>query len=189
MLVKVIQVSRSHGATLQFDGLVSKIVAGTNWQNQIRPSDLMTNDRRQVGIERELRKLGYTYIRRRQTKGEVKKLLGKKQKLMIEKGQLAQIVAACDFEPREARIGREKLFGEQFYGKVFPNFDPLFYLSRYWTMAHVRYCAHGDELLREARWIVLHATWDCIRSTLNSENRRRVFIELCERKNRELLRP
>lgn len=181
VLVKVIQVSRTHEDTSRFDGLVSRIVAGTNWQNQIRPSDLMTNDRTQIAIERELRKLGYVYIRRRQTKGETRRTHGKKKnKLMILKGQLAQIVAACDIDPRESRSGREKLFGEQTYPKVFPNSDPLYYLSRYWVMTRVRIGVNRDPVLREARWVVLHATWDWLKGTLKTENKRRGIIQSLE---------
>lgn len=181
VLVKVIQVSRTHEDTSRFDGLVSRIVAGTNWQNQIRPSDLMTNDRIQIAIEREFRKLGYVYIRRRQTKSEIRRTQGKKKdKLMILKGQLAQIVAACDIDPRESRSGREKLFGEQTYPKVFPNSDPLYYLPRYWVMTKVRQCVKGDPVLGEARWVVLFATWDRLKGVLNTENKRRRIYQFLE---------
>ena len=47
---------------------VSKIVAATNWQNAIKASDLMSNDRRQIDLERNLRKLDYQYLRKRQSK-------------------------------------------------------------------------------------------------------------------------
>src|SRR5262249_3477709 len=51
VLVRVIRVPRLiKGRNTDNDGfesLVSKIVSATNWQNEIRPSDLMSNDRRQ----------------------------------------------------------------------------------------------------------------------------------------------
>ena len=55
VLVRVIQVPR--GATSdqdEFDALVSQIVEGANWQNAIKSSDLVSNDRRQVELQREL---------------------------------------------------------------------------------------------------------------------------------------
>src|SRR5262249_274714 len=71
VLVRVIRVPRDDGRDVShFEALVSQIVAATNFQNAIRPSDLMSNDRRQVELERQLRKLDYQYIRKRTTKGE-----------------------------------------------------------------------------------------------------------------------
>ena len=58
VLMRVIRVPRdSHDDANNFEMLVSRIVAATNWQNEIRPSDLMSNDRRQIEIERQFRKL------------------------------------------------------------------------------------------------------------------------------------
>lgn len=54
VLVKVIQIPRSPiEPTIGFESLISSIVQGTNWQNAIKASDLMANDRIQIGIERE----------------------------------------------------------------------------------------------------------------------------------------
>jgi hypothetical protein len=62
VIVRVLQVPRggSNGDD-EFDALVSQIVEGTNWQNSIRPSDLVANGRRQVELQRELRKRGYLH--------------------------------------------------------------------------------------------------------------------------------
>lgn len=77
VLVRVISVPRdSDEESNRFDNLVSKIVAATNWQNAIKPSDLMSNDRRQIDLERNLRKLDYQYLRKRQTKGEARRHAG-----------------------------------------------------------------------------------------------------------------
>ncbi len=64
VLVKAMQVPKDpSGGGDAFDGLLSRIVQGTNWQNAISPSDLVSNDRKQIEIERNLRKLGYIYLR------------------------------------------------------------------------------------------------------------------------------
>ncbi len=183
VLVKVIRVTRQPHHDKHFDDLVSSIVAGTNWQNPIRPSDLMTNHRTQVAIERELRKFGYAYLRRRQTKSETAKALGKKSVKIIPKEDMAQIVAACDIDARHSRSAREKLFSEQFYDRVFPNYEPLFYLTRYWAMNEVRRQAHGVQFNREARWLVLQAVWEFVRPILTTDNKRRAFVRLSEKKD------
>jgi len=82
--VKVIRVTRKgDGTSDQFDTLVSNIVQATNWQNAIRASDLISNDRRQIEIERQFRKLGYWYIRKRQTKSEARRIAGSKRYHML----------------------------------------------------------------------------------------------------------
>jgi len=51
VLMRVIRVPRDGtGANDRFENLVSRIVSATHWQNAIRPSDLMSNDRRQIEI-------------------------------------------------------------------------------------------------------------------------------------------
>jgi hypothetical protein len=75
VIVRVISVPRGGGGQDRFEQLVSNIVAATNWQNAILASDLRANDARQVYIQRELSKLRYQYLRKRQTKKEAKRLL------------------------------------------------------------------------------------------------------------------
>jgi len=128
--VKIIRVTRNgSGDSDRFDKLVSRIVQATNWQNAIRASDLVSNDRRQIEIERQFRKLGYWYIRKRQTRKEARKVAGSKRFIMITKDQLAQAVAGCDFDPAIVREGKEGLFEERLYGSVFPTSDPYYYLD------------------------------------------------------------
>ena len=53
VLVKVIRVTDTQGHALNgFDRLLTEIVAGTNRQTPIRPTDLMANDRIQIDLER-----------------------------------------------------------------------------------------------------------------------------------------
>ena len=130
--VRVIRVPRDNGEIAQsehFETLVSQIVSATNWQNAIRPSDLMTNDRRQIEIERQLRKLGYWYIRKRQTVAEARGAAGTQRFFYLTKDTLAQAVAGCDLDLSIVRKGKEGLFEERLYGQVFPTSDPYYYYS------------------------------------------------------------
>jgi hypothetical protein len=70
-----------------------------NSLSEIRPSDLMSNDRRQIEIERSFRKLGYIYLRKRQSKGDAKRSLGGKGRVVIKSWEIAQAVAGCDLDP------------------------------------------------------------------------------------------
>lgn len=169
VVVRVIRVPREKSADANgFEALVSRIVAATNWQNEIRPSDLMSNDRRQIEIERQLRKLGYCYVRKRQTKGEARRSSGVRSHYFIKKEELAQAVAGCDLDPVIVREGKENLFEEQLYPQVFPTADPQYYLCRYCTMAAVTYSARGYPERAYAKWVVLHFMWSRLAPLLRS---------------------
>jgi len=160
VLVRVFQVPREPGDESDgFDTLVSNIVQATNWQNAIRPSDLMSNDRRQVQIERQLRKIGYVYARKRQTKGEVSREAAASHNFIVRKEEIAQAVAACDLDPAVLREGKENLFEERWYSHVFPTAEPNFYLCRYWLMRAVSYAARGYPERAYAKWVVTNFMW------------------------------
>lgn len=181
VLVRVISVPRETEAEAErFETLVSQIVAATNWQNAIRASDLMANDRRQIEIERNLRKLDYQYLRKRQSKGEARRTAGVKHRFIITKEELAQVVAACELDPLVVREGKEQLFEERYYGTVFPNSDPSYFLPRYWLGKHVSKGAKGFPERAYAKWLVLHFVWRRLSSALNSKARKQRFREESE---------
>lgn len=188
VLVKVIKVPRDL-EDIGFDELVSRIVAGTNWQNAIRPSDLMSNDRKQIELERGLRKLGYVYIRKRQNKSEARNVAGGKHFHPLKKEELATAVAGCDLDPVEARSGKQNLFKEDRYSQVFPNVDPDYYLPRYWLMKQVGSCSRGRPERAYAKWLVLGFTWSKLAPLLRTVKEKRAFRHACERKDQRLLRP
>jgi hypothetical protein len=179
--VRVVRVPRGDGYdALHFDLLVGQIVSATNWQNAIKPSDLKANDRRQIEIERQFKKLGYWYIRKRQTKGEARAASGSRHFVLIKKDELAQAVAACDLDPADVRAGKEGLFEERYYGRVFPTGDPTYYLCRYWLMRFIGYAARGYPQRAYPKWLVLNHVWGRLEPFLSSRALKRVFIDMCE---------
>jgi hypothetical protein len=166
---------------VRFENLVSKIVAATNWQNAIRASDLMSNDRRQIEIERNLRKIDYQYLRKRQSKSEARRNAGVRRRFLIKKEELAQAVAACDLDPSIVREGKERLFEERYYDQVFPNADPNYYLPRHWLVANVSYMARGFPERAYAKWVVTNFVWQRLQPILNTRHKREVFRRQCER--------
>jgi hypothetical protein len=190
VLVKVIRVPRdveSDGEV--FDDLISRIVAGTNWQNAIKQSDLMSNDRRQIELERALRKVGYFYLRKRQNKGESKAMVGKGQFFVISKEELAQASAGCDFDPYIIRSGMEKLFGEDLYGQIFPNSDPDYYLPRYRLMREVTWASKGTPERGYTKWMVLHFVWSHVSPLIKGKYKSQQFRRMCEKQIDELVVP
>lgn len=189
VLVRVIRIPRDENDDVsRFEGLVSNIVAATNWQNAILQSDLRANDRKQIEIERQLRKLGYGYIRKRQTKGEAKRALGGHFRFLIRKDELAQAVAACDLDPKIVREGKENLFDEKWYSQVFPTSDPYFYLPKFQLQREVKYAATGRPERAYAKWLVLNAMWKRFQSVVRSKPGADAFRAAWER-NRYPLRP
>lgn len=192
VLVKVLVVPRAEDPKKRrngFEKLVSKIVGGTNWQNAIRPSDLMANDRIQIELERALRKIGYAYLRKRQTKAEARSAAGGKHFRFVTKSEFAQVVAACDIDPVLARTAKEKLFSEEYYDKVFPNSDIGFYLSRYWLMRHVRSVLKSTKQSRESQWLVVHTLWTMLAPTIGKTTASQRFRAACERQDESIIRP
>jgi hypothetical protein len=186
VLVKVLVVPRIEDNKNGFEALLSKIVGGTNWQNPIKPSDLMANDRVQIELERALRKIGYAYIRKRQTKAEARNAAGGKHFRFVTKAELAQVVAACDVDPVLARTAKEKLFAEEYYEKVFPHSDPDYYMTRYWLWRHIRGYLKQRKRNRESQWLVTRTLWMLLEPELAKEEARRRFRIGCERQDARL---
>lgn len=176
VLVRVISGPRETDQDAQrFENLVSRVVAATNWQNAIRASDLMSNDRRQVELERNLRKLDYQYLRKRQSKGEARRNAGVKHRFVITKEELAQVVAASDLDPLIVREGKEQLFEERYYEHVFPKSDPTYYLPRYWLGKQVSKAAKGYPERAYAKWLVLHFIWQSLSPVLGKRTLKEIF--------------
>jgi hypothetical protein len=190
VLVRVIRVPRSaeRGGN-DFETLVSRIVSATNWQNAIRPSDLMSNDRRQIEIERQLRKLHYLYLRKRMTKREARRSAGARHLRVVKKEEFAQAVAACDLDPSIVRAGREQLFEERLYSQVFPSADPDYYLTRYWLLRKVTYAARGSRERVYAKWLVLNLAWQHLAPLCRKRSQATAFRQACERDSAAVVVP
>lgn len=189
VLVKVMQVPREPGVGGGdgFDMLISQIVANTNWQNAINYADLVSNDRVQIEIERALRKVGYMYLRKRQKKGEARKVAGKMFTL-ISKEELAQAVAACEMDPLTVREGKNNLFGEH-YKSVFPSTDADFYLTRFWARKHIGLSSRGKPQRGYANWMALHFLWSRLSPALKKGDAARRFWSLASRGDPSLCKP
>jgi hypothetical protein len=189
VLVKVIKIPRSAGDQHRYDDIVSSVVRATNWQNYITPSDLISNDYIQVHIERELRKRGYQYLRKRQTKGEARRLFGGHGYIQVSKGELAQAIAACEFDPSIVRQGKEALFDERYYRALFSTESSSFYLAHFWLMRQVRSISHSSRTFKYAKWLVLHHAYQLLKKDLGSAAFERRFRYVSERLRYDALQP
>jgi hypothetical protein len=187
VLVKVIKIPRRPNDDDEYDELVSKIVRATNWQNAIKLSDLTSNDYVQVSLERELRKHGYQYLRKRQTKSEAKCQLGSLVYFQIKKDEMAQAIAACEFDPYLVRKGKEGLFDERYYRSIFGRRSLSFYLSRYWLMRQVQSAAYGHPERAYAKWLVLNFVWKQLSRDIEHGIAEQRFRYACEHNSDNVL--
>jgi hypothetical protein len=178
VLVKIIKIPRDE-ADIDYDKLINSIVRATNWQNYIRPSDLVSNDYIQVFLQKELRKAGYQYIRKNMSKTEARAFFGQGY-FQIDKKEMAQAVAACLFDPVIVRKGKEGLFEDPYYKSIFGSKNISFYLSKWRLMREVQYAARGYPERAYAKWLVLNFIWDQIGSDINSGYSERRFRYACE---------
>ena len=182
VLVKVIKIRRIPGDDEHYDDLVNTIVRATNWQNHINPSDLVSNDHIQVLVEKEFRKRGYQYIRKRMKKTEARALLGDSTYHQIDKRELSQAVGACLFDPAVVRKGKERLFDDPYYKSIFSSHVISFYLSKYWLMKQIQYAARGYPERAYAKWVALHFMWQQLGNIFDSSDFEKKFRYSCERK-------
>lgn len=180
VLLRVLSVPRRQRTESDFEELVSNIVAATNWQNAILRSDLRSNDAVQVGLQRDLAKFGYYYIRKRQSKKEARRALGANQRHLIKKEVLAQVVGACDLDPYEVRGGKEGLFERDPYRTIFDSRPIRQYLAIYWLGRAVKKHASGYPDRAYAKWHVLHFMWAQVQSLVRSRASADYFIKECE---------
>ncbi|MCK1656742.1 AIPR family protein [Bradyrhizobium sp. 151] len=172
VLVKVMQVPE-----FDYPGFVSEVVGATNFQNAIKASDLYANDAEQIRIQRELHKLGYQYIRKRQSKSEARREGGQNAK-QVKREELAQAVGACALDPREVRSGVEHLF-EAHYKTIFNGAEAHLYLVKWWLRRAATSQARGNANNGYAKWLAVSAMWGHLEKILNTRERRRAFVGEC----------
>jgi hypothetical protein len=144
----------------KYEELVSRIVEATNWQNAIKPSDLRSNDPRQISLERELRKQGFQYLRKRMTKAEARRVIGSQYRMLIKKEDLAKAVADC-LSPSLSRLaGKEKLFDEDdYYNMIFAGHSTRFFIACYWLARSVNRAAWGSKDMKWAKLVAQRVLW------------------------------
>ena len=177
--VRVISIPRH--SPEQYDRLVSQIVRATNWQNVIKPADLMSNDPRQIELEREFRKLNYLYVRKRQVQAEARRVSFQHQ-MIIKKEELANAFAACLEESLPRRVGLQPLF-EDHYDKIFGRrYSVKHYLCCYWHYRNVHLMAWGESDRTWAKFVVVYYLWQEFGTDIRSFEE--TFISMCEDPNR-----
>lgn len=164
-----------------YENLISSIVRATNYQNAVKPSDLCSNDRRQVVLERQLRKLGYRYLRKREARRERAGRLGRGERSILM-DEMARALGGCARPSLPLRAGKERLFSD-FYDEVFSGQSAKEALCCYWLMRKVDEVARNKDSIawNRSKWIALYFAWTELRSVIRAK--RDAFIRGFERKS------
>lgn len=182
VLVKLIEIPRKDESNKkQYSHLVSEIVSATNWQNSISQSDLKANDAEQVRIEREFKKLSYFYVRKNMAKKEAIQYGANKYSFKISKEEMARALAACNSDPYEVRLGKDRLFEDDIYSKLFNGRKIPEYITIYWLYRYVMYWSKGDDRTVYAKWHVLNLLWELLNKDLRKVTIRDQFRKVVER--------
>jgi hypothetical protein len=174
--VRVISIPR-HSPD-QYERLVSEIVRATNWQNVISPSDLMSNDPRQIELERQFRKLNYLYVRKRQVQAEARRVSFQYQAI-ITKEALANAFGACLEESLPRRVGIQPLFDEH-YDRIFGGrrYSIKHYLCAWWHYRKIDLMARGVSDHHQAKFVVAYFLWQEFGADIRASEDN--FIKACE---------
>lgn len=167
VMLRVVESNREDDYSAHRD-MVARIVKATNWQNPISIADLRTNDEYQIQTERSLRRLGYEYLRRSETKVEAARRSGESRAVRIKKTELVQAIGTCKIDRFVARIGPKKAFGdfrleggEEVYSVLFGRTEPVEFVNAYWIVKYAKSPAFNKQFgeARHAKWLVAHAFW------------------------------
>jgi hypothetical protein len=185
VLVRLVEIPRDKSESQEiYSHIINKIVAATNWQNAISQSDLKSNDVEQVRIEREFRKHNYQYLRKRMISSEARERYGERYRWIVRKDDLARAIAACMMDPYEVRLGKDRLFEDDAYYKIFDRRNISEYLLYFWLNRMVTYYARLDYRRGYAKYVVMNFIWAKLGQDLRRPYMRSRFIKACERENK-----
>lgn len=111
ILLKIYQVNPSHQRFKQ------SVIKATNNQNAVKTYSLLANDPIQIEIQKVLRKLGYLYDR----KGESKLEAAEKVVSMVQAALAYRAVFEYGGQKLRARIGQSRVFQKEEYERIYMN--------------------------------------------------------------------
>jgi hypothetical protein len=177
VFVRVIEVSkRNKKHWSDKEAMVASIVEATNSQNAIKAADLRSNDRTQVRLQRDLRKLGYFYVRKAGKAAEWD--LAVQSHPRVKKEDVARAAMACEDSATLLNEGAQYLFEDEIYKDLF-RLKPKQFLCRWWLMKAVGAEARGSGERQAGKFLVIEFVWEKLGAQI--ETHEDSFIQGCER--------
>ena len=91
------------------------------------------------------------------------------------------INAACTMDPYEVRLGKDRLFEDDIYTKLFDTRHVKEYLLFFWLHRIVSSFTREDSRYRYAKWLILNFLWSKILTYLRRSTMRDIFIHVVQR--------
>jgi hypothetical protein len=161
--IRVIVVDRNRSEGDAYQDFISAVVKATNFQTKVTIPDLYANNWRQVDLGRRMRRAGFYYARKNETKTESRRQAGGRP--IVDRRVLADAVGGCVEESLPHRLTKEMLYKEGVdaevgnYEKIFDVSKPVeFFLTRYYLWQIVRDVLKGgivDKPQEVGKWLVL----------------------------------
>lgn len=193
VLVRVVAIPKESDDNFRsFSDMVTKIVASTNYQNAIKPSDLRANDKEQIRMEKDFRKYNYHYLRKRMAKTEEKKYFADNFRYRINRLDLVKAIASTIYNPYLIRKGVEHFYEDDTtYHRIFAKRPAKGYLLYHWLHKLIK--KESDSERSYVVWFVMNEVFQLTKEILGKKRNRDVFIYLCERQTQayysEILKP
>jgi hypothetical protein len=175
--VKVVTIERAVVDSVEYDRLVRAIVLATNRQSSIPETELRSNDRIQVELQRRLAKHGYYYARKTSQYGEYKLKAG--QQPLIIRREYADAVGGCLWESLPHRKTKATLYEDEYYDEIF---DPIgaergLLAWHLWRDIQARLKRSRRGAARDqGKWLVLFLVWRSLSTAQGFSGTR--FLEL-----------
>jgi hypothetical protein len=169
------------------DDLLRHIVRASNSQNSVSASDLLSNDARQIWLDRALQAHGFGYLRKRMSRTEARRRFGGRKMSWIKRKDLASAIAATMLDPAEIRRGENHLF-EHHYDELFALDKPFDYLARWRLFEATSRVSKRRNEWGYAKWAVIFVVWSALQRVLSAQSRRMQWTKLHSDKNGKLNR-
>jgi len=184
VLVRVVAIPKQSDEDIKnFSDMVNKIVSSTNYQNAIKPSDLRSNDKEQIRIEKELRKYGYHYVRKRMARSEEKKYFSANFRFKVDRHNIVRAIASTIYNPYRIRRGVEHLYeDDSTYRKIFAKRPAKEYIMYFWLHKLIRKESNSQRYY--SIWYIMNSVYDLMKDTFRKKRNRNAFIYICERQNK-----
>ena len=151
----------------------------------------MSNDSKQVDLERKFKQNDYLYIRKNQTRRSAESdWKGIKPKEVVKKEDLAQYIGATQLgDPARIRTtGKKSLFKEEYYNKIFKDNDFEWYVLHMYLGKFIEGVVRDNikdiatnhnkkTQWWDARWVVMNIFWNRNNKLLSDKNSRNKIID------------
>lgn len=168
VITRVIEIRRHDSPESDYDRLVGEVVQATNWQTKVSAADLRSNDRGQIRLGRELRRLRHYYARKKTPKSEQQGASGGLP--IVSRDEVAEAVGSCLEESLPHRVVKDRLYeDEATYQEIFNPDEALRNLLIVYLWRAIQKDFDARRTLperKQGKWLALFYIWKVVGPSL-----------------------